>query len=198
MPPAPQTPQAPSTPQTPQTPQAIYLITGISAAGKSTVAQLLAEQLPRAVHVRGDVFRRMVVTGRAEMTPDPSAEAERQLNLRHRLTAKVADEYFAAGFSVVAQDIILGDRLARMTRLIRGRPLHVIVLAPGPTTVAVREAQRTKSGYGGGWSVTALDQALRKDTPRIGLWLDNSEQHPQETVTEILQRSRPLGSDDIP
>ncbi|NGN69009.1 AAA family ATPase [Streptomyces sp. A7024] len=177
-------------------PQAIYLITGISAAGKSTVAQLLTEQLPRAVHVRGDVFRRMVVTGRAEMTPDPTAEAERQLNLRHRLTAKVADEYFAAGFSVVAQDIILGEHLPRMTRLIRGRPLHVIVLAPGPTTIAVREARRTKSGYGGGWSVTALDQALRKDTPRIGLWLDNSEQHPQETVAEILQLSRPLGEGD--
>lgn len=40
----------------------VVLITGVMAAGKSTVAQLLAESLPRAVHVRGDVFRRMIVS----------------------------------------------------------------------------------------------------------------------------------------
>jgi cytidylate kinase len=62
--------------------QAIILITGIQAAGKSTIAQMLAERLPRSVHVRGDLFRRMVINGRADMTPDPSAEAVRQLRLR--------------------------------------------------------------------------------------------------------------------
>ena len=48
----------------------IYLITGVMASGKSTVAQLLAERLPRAVHLRGDVFRRMIVSGREEMCQD--------------------------------------------------------------------------------------------------------------------------------
>ena len=43
------------------------------------MAQLLAEQLPRSVHVRGDMFRRMIINGRADMTPDPSAEAIAQL-----------------------------------------------------------------------------------------------------------------------
>jgi cytidylate kinase len=60
--------------------QAIVLITGIQAAGKSTVAQLLAERLPRSVHVRGDLFRRMVINGRADMTPSPTEEAQRQTN----------------------------------------------------------------------------------------------------------------------
>ncbi|MEV7239508.1 AAA family ATPase, partial [Streptomyces sp. NPDC051020] len=54
---------------------AVVLITGVMAAGKSTVAQALAERLPRAVHVRGDVFRRMVVSGRAEMVPGAYEEA---------------------------------------------------------------------------------------------------------------------------
>ena len=45
----------------------IIMITGIMAAGKSTVAQQLAERLPKSVHLRGDVFRRMIVSGRAEM-----------------------------------------------------------------------------------------------------------------------------------
>jgi hypothetical protein len=49
----------------PDASRAVMLITGIQAAGKSTVAQLLAERLPRPVHVRGDAFRRMAVDGRA-------------------------------------------------------------------------------------------------------------------------------------
>src|ERR1700691_5532895 len=41
--------------------RAVLVVTGIQAAGKSTVAQLLAQQLPRSVHLRGDTFRRMIV-----------------------------------------------------------------------------------------------------------------------------------------
>jgi dephospho-CoA kinase len=41
-----------------------FVITGVMAAGKSTVADLLARRFDRGVHVRGDVFRKMIVTGR--------------------------------------------------------------------------------------------------------------------------------------
>jgi dephospho-CoA kinase len=78
---------------------AIVLITGIPAAGKSTVADRLARRFERGVHVRGDVFRRMVVTGRHDMTSTPSEEAWRQLRLRYRLTALAADTYYEAGRS---------------------------------------------------------------------------------------------------
>ena len=43
----------------------IFLITGLMASGKSTVAQVLAERLPRSVHLRGDAFRRMIVNGQS-------------------------------------------------------------------------------------------------------------------------------------
>ena len=51
----------------------IYLMTGLMASGKSTVAELLAARQPRGVHLRGDVFRRMIVTGREEMTEQAGA-----------------------------------------------------------------------------------------------------------------------------
>lgn len=168
--------------------QAIILITGIQAAGKSTVAQLLAERLPRSVHVRGDLFRRMVVNGRADMTPDPSEEALRQLRLRHRLTATVADDYFRDGFTVIAQDVILGEHLTELVQLIQRRPLLVVVLAPRVETVAARDAARSKDAYSD-WTVRLLDQGLRNDTPRLGLWLDTSDQTPAETVDEIINRA---------
>src|ERR1700694_1153970 len=99
----------------------IFLITGISAAGKSTVAGLLANRLARSVHLRGDLFRRVVVNGRMHMSPDPTPEAVAQLRLRYEVTAFLAERYFDEGFSVVVQDLILGPWLTRyLTLLQRG------------------------------------------------------------------------------
>ncbi|MEV4017623.1 AAA family ATPase [Nonomuraea angiospora] len=167
----------------------VVLITGISAAGKSTVAQALAERLPRSAHVRGDTFRRMVVGGRAEMTPDLDGEAVRQLHLRYRIAANTADLYFDAGFTPIVQDVILGPDLERFTKLIHTRPLHVIVLAPDPDEVDRRERARPKAGYAADWTIAQLDGSLRTETPRIGLWLDTTRQTPEETVDEIIARA---------
>ncbi|MFJ6614751.1 AAA family ATPase [Streptomyces sp. NPDC091289] len=172
----------------------VVLITGVMAAGKSTVAQLLAESLPRAVHVRGDVFRRMIVSGRAEMTPDEAEEARSQLDLRQRISAQVADAYARDGWTAVVQDIVLGEDLPRYVGRVRTRPLHVIVLAPSPETVREREEARGKTGYGE-WTVEAFDAYLRSGTPRIGRWLDTSGQTPEETVSVILDGLRGAGGE---
>jgi cytidylate kinase len=166
---------------------AVILITGVMAAGKSTVAELLARRLPRAAHVRGDLFRRMLVSGREDQSPEESAEAKAQLQLRYRLSALVADEYAQHGWTSLVQDIILGPDLTAYVARVRMRPLYVVVLAPSPAAVRIRESGRPKTGYGA-WTVEALDRALRQETPRIGLWLDTSKQTPEETVAGILRR----------
>jgi cytidylate kinase len=181
-------PAAPQPPPGPQARRAVILVTGIQAAGKSTIAQLLAERLPLSVHVRGDLFRRMIINGRADITPDPTSEAVRQLRLRYQLSATVSDAYFQAGFTVIVQDVILGSHLAEMTAMIRSRPLLVIVLAPQAAAIADREESRDKTAYGP-WAIEQLDTALRHETPRLGLWLDTSSQTPAETADEILSRA---------
>jgi chloramphenicol 3-O-phosphotransferase len=181
-------PAAPQPPPGPQARRAVILVTGIQAAGKSTIAQLLAERLPKSVHVRGDLFRRMIINGRADMTPDPTSEAVRQLRLRYQLAATVSDAYFQAGFTVIVQDVILGSHLAEMTAMIRSRPLLVIVLAPQAAAIADREERRGKTAYGL-WAIEQLDSVLRHDTPRLGLWLDTSGQTPAETADEIISRA---------
>lgn len=167
----------------------VVLITGISASGKSTVAEALARRFERGVHVRGDVFRRMVVAGRHEMAVTPSDEAVRQLQLRYRLGAETADAYHAAGFAVVVQDVVLGPALADYVAALTARPLVVVVLAPDPRAVADREATRAKTAYrDGAATIAALDHALRHETPRLGLWLDTTTQTPEQTVDEIVRR----------
>ncbi|MFF7985477.1 AAA family ATPase [Streptomyces sp. NPDC007901] len=163
----------------------VVVVTGVMAAGKSTVAQALAEALPRAAHVRGDLFRRMIVSGREDYTPGVSAEATAQLRLRHRLSAATADAYADAGFTAIVQDVLLGPELASYVELIRTRPRYVVVLAPSPEAVAAREAGRSKTGYGA-WTVADLDAGLRRDTAPLGLWLDTSELTVEQTVEAIL------------
>jgi ribose 1,5-bisphosphokinase PhnN len=163
----------------------LILITGIMAAGKSTVAQHLAERLPKSVHLRGDVFRRMIVNGRAEMHHPLSPEADAQLRLRYRIAAITAELYLQAGFSVVYQDIILGHHLTEVGQYYQHHPLHVVVLCPTPAVVTAREAGRSKTGYRG-IAVTDLDRALRTGTPRLGLWLDSSTLTAAQTADYIL------------
>ena len=162
------------------------------AAGKSTVAQALAERLPMSVHVRGDRFRTAIVNGREEMTRSPSAEAVRQLRLRNELGAMVARRYHDAGFNVVYQDVILGEGLAFVVGMLGDVPLQVIVLCPSPEVVARREATRDKTGYGD-LTVAELDAGLRQETPRIGYWLDTSDLSVDETVDRILAHLRAEG-----
>ncbi|WP_344741561.1 AAA family ATPase [Microlunatus spumicola] len=167
---------------------AVILVTGVMAAGKSTVAQLLAERFDRSVHVRGDVFRRFVVSGAVEPSPEMPPEAYAQLLLRYRIATAAADAYADAGFTAVVQDVVVGPVLADVVAMIRTRPRYVVVLDPDPAVVAEREAARPKTGYGPAWRPEDFVADLRSATPRIGLWLDTSDQDPSTTAAVVHGR----------
>lgn len=164
----------------------VIVITGAMAAGKSTVAELLAQQFQRSVHVRGDSFRRMIVNGMVAMTPDPTAEAVEQLHLRYELAAVTADTYAEHGFDVVVQDVTIGAELAPFIARIQSQDRFLVVLSPSVSVLEWREQQhRRKKGYVH-FSPHVMDAALRKESARVGYWLDSSSQTPEETVVDIL------------
>lgn len=68
-----------------------------------------------------------------------------------------------------------------------------MVLAPHPEAVQAREAARRlavgKIAYKpGDQGVAELDAFLRRETPRLGLWLDSTGQTLAQTVDELLAR----------
>lgn len=166
----------------------IILITGNMASGKSSVAQALAERLPRSVHLRGDLFRRMIVNGQAEMGFQLSADAAQQLQLRYDLAVATAKRYAQAGFTVVYQDILIGPALSAAIASFEPFRLLVVVLCPRPEVVAAREAARGKTGYADRAAVDAFDRVLRDQTPRVGYWLDTSDLTLAETVEAIVRQ----------
>jgi chloramphenicol 3-O-phosphotransferase len=164
-----------------------WIVTGVSASGKSTVGEALARRFPRSVHLRGDVFRTMIVSGRDAITEELGEEAIRQLELRRRIATGAADEYARSGFTVVLQDIYGGSFLTDVVNSVTARPLHVVVLAPTLEVVGHRERARAKTGYAG-WDMSAMYDRFMAETPRIGLWLDTSSLTVTESVDAILDR----------
>ena len=103
--------------------------------------------LPKSVHIHGDMFRRMVVNGRADMTPNPSADAIAQLNLRYDLAAQTADRFAEEGFDAIVQDVILGKDLVDFVKRIASHERYLVVLSPASSALEWQEEQRTKAGY---------------------------------------------------
>jgi chloramphenicol 3-O-phosphotransferase len=178
----------------------VVLVTGMQAAGKTTIAPLLAARLgPPAATLDGDVFYRGVVAGAAHMTPNPSAEAVRQLELRYDASALVAQHYADAGFDFVCSDIILGDHVERWFSGLHDIDPYLVVLVPSVESIVEREIGRGGANSYRDWQqdggtledgVRALQAGL-DEIPRRGLWLDTTGQTAAETVDEIdLEKAR--------
>lgn len=170
------------------------MITGMQAAGKTTLGPLLAARMgPPAAALDGDVFYTMVESGGVGMTPDPDPEAVRQLRLRYSAGALVAQHYVNAGFDFVYTDIVLGSDVTDWFEAIRHAERHLVVLNPTADVIAEREIGRRKNSYRDwqepGMTLRDAVESLQRglvETPKRGLWLDTGEMTPQEAVAAIL------------
>ena len=165
----------------------VYLIGGPVGAGKTTIARSLARRLPLAAHVETDRIQDLIVTGGRHPQEGPKAEWERQLSLRRRNVALLADSFFESGVTpVIDEAIVYAVALKEYTALIRSRPLALVMLAPPLEVSLARDAARTEKQVGHIWA--HLDAVMREELPHTGLWVDNSGMSPDQTVDFILER----------
>ena len=167
----------------------LILITGLTAAGKTTVGRHLASKLPRALHIDGDAVQRFVVSGAITMDVPPPPGAVEQLELRYAAALLVAALYRPAGFDVIVSDNIFEDHVKSLLASVLddGDTDRAYLVMLNPTLDAIRRRYDTRPGGGHNHTLTpeALRQAVQR-TPRIGMWLDTSDLTADETAAHIL------------
>jgi len=167
----------------------MIVLTGVQAAGKSTIGHLLARRFTRGAHVEADVLHRMIVSG-DEWVREPrsiSIGAKRQLRLRLKQMCLLGISFFQTGFTAVLDDIITGDRWEHLQEELKAIPFTIVVLAPRLDIIGQRDAGRQKRTLGEHWA-RFLDEDLRSTMIGKGCWIDSSDQTPEDTVEEILDR----------
>lgn len=168
---------------------ALIVVTGIMAAGKSTIARLLAQRFSRGVHIEADVLQRMIVSGGvwASQPGEPQGEVAQQLDLRLKHLCLLGRSFCEAGFTVVLDDLIIGERWVQLQEALQDLPCSLVVLAPRvEVVVSCRDRNRAKAPQGQAWAIY-LDRVLRSTMANVGIWIDTSEQTPEETVALILR-----------
>ena len=188
----------------PETLAGCLLITGTPGAGKTTVSQLVAERLPRAARVDGDVFNLMLISGRAKMLDDqgrwnPEPDGLRELQLRTVNVCSTADNFARAGFTPVIDSVVeTRAELGFVRSRLRTWPLLLVVLCPPLDVARHRNATRapeTRVSY----DVAPLARNQQRELGDLGWWLDSGEQTPEQTAELIVAEAaqRAVVTDDV-
>lgn len=175
------------------------IVSGMPAAGKSTVTGLAARMLPRAARVKADDLNEMILSGRVGYLGQPADEAMRQVELCNRNLCSLTSNFIDFGFTVL-MDQLVNDRaeLNFLVGLLAPRPVRLVTLAPGPEVCVQRNATREADEQFAFDGYHELHDDMRRSFDGVGWWFDTSALTPEETaarlVREVAHRAARIGA----
>jgi adenylate kinase family enzyme len=159
-----------------------YIFTGPCAAGKNTVATLVARSVDKGVHIDIDRLRAMVV--QPHKAPWEGEEGKAQQRLAIENGCILAQQFIQEGYSVAISDL-LSDSTARVyKKLLHEYPFKIIRLIPSFSEVKKRDVAR-----GQRLKEDEVDM-LYKQQEQLTLYdvtIDNTHMKPEEVVQKLIQ-----------
>lgn len=132
------------------------------------------------------------VSGLVGPGAEPAAESARQIGLRWRDCAALADNFVDEGFDVVV-DTAASRRssVELFASFLRTRPWSLVVLAPRMEVALERDRLRPDKQVA--HLFAHMDAELREDLAGVGWWVDTSDRTVDETVQAILDEGLAAG-----
>jgi adenylylsulfate kinase-like enzyme len=170
------------------TPPGILFINGAPGAGKTTIARMIAQESPRSAHINGDEIHNLMIGGRLHPPAKPEDEVERQLKLRFRNMALLADSFFQSGiFPILETCISTHEYLDYLISRIISRPIAMVILAPPAVVMLERDKRRSEKTVA--HLHTDKYDEMYNELHTMGLWMDNGNMTPEQTKNEILHKA---------
>lgn len=162
------------------------IVSGVPGAGKSTVAGLVAEALPRSAVVDADAVAMMVRSGWVGPVDQPAEEARAQLMLRARNVCLLAGSFSEAGFFPVIDHVVPdAAMLDAMLQWLAPTPVWCVTLAPDLATAGRRNIQRP-SIERVGYDISGLHATIAEEFSASGWYFDTTHLDAASTARRIL------------
>lgn len=167
-------------------PPGILILNGAPGSGKTTVAHLIANQCPKVAHINGDEIHNLVLGGRIHPPgkPEDKNEVIRQLKLREKNIALLADSFFESGFFPIIDNYMSNrERLGHLLSHLKSHPIAMVVLNPRLEVSLERDVFRPEKTVAHIYQDSYVE--LQKELSGIGLWLDTTDMTPEQTAKEV-------------
>jgi chloramphenicol 3-O-phosphotransferase len=166
----------------------ILIITGAPGAGKTTVAEALAERYDRVAHIQVDVLRHFV-TPTAYASPargGPAWETQRSLAIRN--ACDLARNFIEARFGVIIDDVVGPQGLAAYLEGLEpvAVPVHFVRLMPRLEVCEERDRARREERVAPG-RVQVVHAFLESAGEHAGATIDNSDLSPQAAADKLQE-----------
>jgi len=103
--------------------------------------------------------------------------------LRLRNSVLLAKSFSESGFTAIVDDIVHGNRFDQLVEDLQNESFYFIVLLRD-LEILKQEWRDMNSPFAESWDW--IDEDLRENTPRVGLWLDTTNLTLTEVVEQIL------------
>ncbi|MCL5789649.1 MAG: AAA family ATPase [Candidatus Thermoplasmatota archaeon] len=162
----------------------IYVISGPSAVGKSTISKLVANSLPKSALISGDHVHHMIIGGHLAPWKDVSQD-----NLTWKNIAELTKNFLDSGFDVVIDAVVFPSKVRYLKDAIGKRDVitkYVILLAD-KSSLLQRDNERTESMEE---RCLVLLEEFNALNPKPRNYLDTTSKSPEEIAGEILRNDQ--------
>lgn len=162
----------------------LYIITGPSSVGKSTISNEIAIKKEKSVLIEGDAIYNQVVGGCV-----PPWENGNHLNLFWDICIDMISKYLWEGYTVVFNYIVTPTQLDRIRSRFSSFKIKFVVLLANEETLILRDKNRPKNAQMGERCIALLNGFNGSDYKMVNI-LDTSKFSISEIVNEIESNNR--------